>query len=158
MKLDMKFGWRPRYDDRMKHNKEAIAIKLSYPAINVDSLLLSSMRAEGGLSAEIYRNNKNYRTIKKEAKANHIPGYQSRLVYQGYRPAVSLELHLRLGQKLGLNEEAEFYDVLIPKSVKAQALDGSLTRTTPRCPVDDSLLQTYVKPEYRGECALVFDS
>ena len=97
MKLDMKFGWRPRYDDRMKHNKEAIAIKLSYPTTHINSLLLGSMRVDGGLSAEIYRNNKNYRTIKKEAKKNYIPGYQSRLVYQGYRPAVSLELHLRLG-------------------------------------------------------------
>ena len=33
-----------------------------------------------------------------------------------------------------------------------------MTKTTPRSPIDDSLLQTYVKPEYRGECALEFDS
>lgn len=63
-----------------------------------------------------------------------------------------------MGQKLGLNEDAEFYDVLIPKKIKAQALDSGLTRLTPRSPVDDSLLQTYVNPAYRGESALVFDS
>lgn len=76
MKMDMKFGWRPRYDDRMKHNKEAVAIKLTYPKNDIGSLLLQSMRVEGGgLSNEIYRNNKNYRAIKKEAKVNFIPGY-----------------------------------------------------------------------------------
>lgn len=75
MKLDMKFGWRPRYDDRMKHNKEAIAIKLSYPDNLIGSLLLGSMRVEGGLSSGIYKNNKNYRTIKKEANQDFIPGY-----------------------------------------------------------------------------------
>ena len=44
--------------------------------------------------------------------------FPCKLVYQGYRPSVSLELHLRYGQKVGFNEDSQFYDVLIPKNVK----------------------------------------
>ena len=42
--------------------------------------------------------------------------------------------------------------------MKAKALESGLARATPRSPVDDSLLATYVKPEYRQEDALAFDS
>lgn len=80
------------------------------------------------------------RTIKKDAKNNFVAGFESRLVYQGYRPSVSLELHLRFGQKVGFNEESQFYDVVIPKSIKAKALESGLLRLTPRSPVDDSLI------------------
>ena len=80
------------------------------------------------------------RAIKREAKKNFEPDFQSRLVYQGYRPQVSLELHLRFGQKVGLNEESQFYDVLIPKNIKAKALESGMHRKTPRAPVAESLL------------------
>ena len=56
MKLDMKFGWRPNFGDKLLHQKEAIAIKLSYPSNT--GLLMQSMRADTGLQSEIYKNHK----------------------------------------------------------------------------------------------------
>ena len=57
MKLDMKFGWRPGFNDKDKlHCKEAIAINLNYP--NNSNLILTSVRANGNMLTEMYRNNK----------------------------------------------------------------------------------------------------
>ena len=47
-----------------------------------------------------------YRAIRKEIRNNYVADFRSRLVYQGYRPSVSLELHLRYGQKVGFNEDS----------------------------------------------------
>ena len=61
MKLDMKFGWRPNFGDKLLHQKEAIAIKLSYP--NTTGLLMSSMRVDGGLQGEVFKNHKSKFTV-----------------------------------------------------------------------------------------------
>jgi len=43
MKEDMRFGWRPEYNERDKKNrKEAVAIKLTYP--NNKGLFRTSIR------------------------------------------------------------------------------------------------------------------
>lgn len=56
MKIDMKFGWRPNFGDKLLHQKEAIAIKLSYPSNT--GLLMESLRADTGLYSELYKNHK----------------------------------------------------------------------------------------------------
>ena len=44
MKLDMKFGWRPEFNDKDRlHRKEAIAIKLTYP--NTIGICKTSVRS-----------------------------------------------------------------------------------------------------------------
>ena len=55
MRLDMKFGWRPQFNDRDLHRKEAIAIKLTYP--NNQNLIQGSVRCTQ-LASELYRMNK----------------------------------------------------------------------------------------------------
>ena len=53
MKLDMKFGWRPGFNDKDKmHRKEAIAIKLGYP--NNQDIWLQSVR-NSALCQELYK-------------------------------------------------------------------------------------------------------
>lgn len=74
MKLDMKFGWRPEFNDRDRLNrKEAIAIKLTYP-INI-GLLKQSVRG-GPLFSEIYRMNKSkkYDNLKFISRARAVDG------------------------------------------------------------------------------------
>jgi hypothetical protein len=57
MKLDMKVGWRPGFNDKDKlHSKEAIAIKLNYPSNSV--LMRTSIRANGNMLKEMYSKNK----------------------------------------------------------------------------------------------------
>jgi len=91
-----------------------------------------------------------------------VPDYPSKLVYQGYRPSVSIELHLRYGQKAGFNEDAQFYDVLIPKSIKAKAIESGFHKHTPRSPVDDSTLKNCDEDGSPSPdappCELTFDS
>ena len=56
MKLDMKFGWRPEFNDKDRlHRKEAIAIKLTYP--NTLGICKTSVRG-CQLFTELYRTNK----------------------------------------------------------------------------------------------------
>ena len=91
-----------------------------------------------------------------------MPDFPSKLIYQGYRPNVSIELHLRYGQKASFNEDSQFYDVLIPKSVKNKAIENGFHKHTPRSPVDESMLKTYQGgPDQSApvsNCDLIFDS
>jgi len=96
--------------------------------------------------------------LKREFKKNYVADFPSKLVYQGYRPTVSLELHLRYGQKANFIEDSQYYDVLIPKNVKAKALESGMHRLTPRSPVDESTLKTYENPTENPSCELIFDS
>ena len=70
---------------------------------------------------------------------------------------MSLELHLRYGQKASFNEDSQFYDVLIPKNIKQKAIENGLHRNTPRSPVDESTLKSFDNPDSPA-CELTFDS
>ena len=73
---------------------------------------------------------------------------------------MSIELHLRYGQKAGFNEDSQFYDVLIPKNIKAKAIESGFHKHTPRSPVDDSTLKNYDSGLNQDTlpCDLTFDS
>ncbi len=98
------------------------------------------------------------RKLKNESKKNYVPEFPSRLVYHGYRPTVSLELHLRYGQKASFIEDSQYYDVLIPKNIKAKALESNLHRQTPRSPVDADTLRSLDANAENSACDLTFDS
>ena len=59
-----------------------------------------------------------YKLIKSQAKNKQQVDYKNKLIYQGYRPNVSIELHMRYGQKTIFNEDSQYYDVVIPKNAK----------------------------------------
>ena len=40
--------------------------------------------------------------------------YKSNIVYQGYKPKMSIDLHMKFQQKVGFNQESKYYDVNIP--------------------------------------------
>ena len=71
---------------------------------------------------------------------------------------MSIELHLRYGQKAGFNEESQFYDVLIPKNVKARAIEHGLHRLTPRSPVAESVMRTIDRQDEGQQSPISFDS
>lgn len=79
-----------------------------------------------------------YRILRTLAKKINEEEFSSRLVYQGYRPSVSLDLHIRYGQKAGFNDESIYYDVLIPKHIKQKAIEEGLGlhSKVPRSPVN----------------------
>ena len=75
----------------------------------------------------------------KQPKIPYELNFVPNVVYQGYRPRDSIQLHFKIGQKAGFNEDSEFYDVLIPKKLKQKEIESQLNRQTPRSPISNTI-------------------
>ena len=140
MQLDMRFGWRPDFEE--KHpttHKEALEIRLTYPTYK--NLLRTSVRGSHLFSENINRQRGDKsREINLKNKTDHQnalaqSNYKSNIVYRGYKPQGSIDLHLKYGQKIrlaGEDEESKFYDVNLPQKVKQLAMEENLVKTSPR--------------------------
>ena len=123
IKLDMRFGWRPDWDQKSeKKGKDAIVIKLTYP--DIKNILRTSVRGSQLFAETIGRTRDKTKMQNQESKSQHQNAlsnadYCSNIVYRGYKPKVSLDLHMKFQQKVGFSQESKFYDVNLPKEIRA---------------------------------------